>query len=138
MAAVQMAMLARMPYPIVRDAVIAHLTFAEGLGALLSNVAPRPRWTSLNSSILKIDRVPVTEPPTTGECSFVGLNAGEANMISRHFLPKAAAMVPRQRDGVRGGGKGRPIVLLHGNPTSSYLWRNVSHCSHWAVASPPT
>jgi pyruvate/2-oxoglutarate dehydrogenase complex dihydrolipoamide dehydrogenase (E3) component len=42
MAAVQMAMLAKTPYPIVRDAVIAHLTFAEGLGPLLSNVAPRP------------------------------------------------------------------------------------------------
>lgn len=42
MTAVQMAMLAGMPYPIVRDAVIAHLTFAEGLGALLSNVAARP------------------------------------------------------------------------------------------------
>src|SRR5712672_1807571 len=42
MAAVQMEMLARTPYPIVRDAVIAHLTFAEGLGPLLSNVAPRP------------------------------------------------------------------------------------------------
>jgi len=27
---------------IVRDAVITHLTFAEGLGPLLSNVAPRP------------------------------------------------------------------------------------------------
>ena len=22
-------------------------------------------------------------------------------------------------------GEGAPIVLLHGNPTSSYLWRNV-------------
>lgn len=22
-------------------------------------------------------------------------------------------------------GKGEPIVFLHGNPTSSYLWRNV-------------
>ena len=22
-------------------------------------------------------------------------------------------------------GQGRPVVLLHGNPTSSYLWRNV-------------
>ena len=22
-------------------------------------------------------------------------------------------------------GKGDPIVLLHGNPTSSYLWRNI-------------
>jgi pyruvate/2-oxoglutarate dehydrogenase complex dihydrolipoamide dehydrogenase (E3) component len=42
MTAVQMAMLARTPYPIVRDAAITHLTFAEGLGPLLSNVAPRP------------------------------------------------------------------------------------------------
>ena len=22
-------------------------------------------------------------------------------------------------------GQGRPVVFLHGNPTSSYLWRNV-------------
>jgi pyruvate/2-oxoglutarate dehydrogenase complex dihydrolipoamide dehydrogenase (E3) component len=41
MAAVQMAMLARAPYPMVRDAVITHLTFAEGLGPLLSNVEER-------------------------------------------------------------------------------------------------
>jgi len=41
MAAVQMAMLAKAPYPMVRDAVIAHLTFAEGLGPLLSNVGER-------------------------------------------------------------------------------------------------
>ena len=38
MAAVQMAMLAKAPYPVVRDAVIAHLTFAEALGPLLSNI----------------------------------------------------------------------------------------------------
>jgi len=41
MAAVQMAMLAKAPYPMVRDAVITHLTFAEGLGPLLSNVEER-------------------------------------------------------------------------------------------------
>jgi pyruvate/2-oxoglutarate dehydrogenase complex dihydrolipoamide dehydrogenase (E3) component len=41
MAAVQMAMLADLPYPRLRDAVIAHLTMAEGLGFLLSNVPPR-------------------------------------------------------------------------------------------------
>jgi pyruvate/2-oxoglutarate dehydrogenase complex dihydrolipoamide dehydrogenase (E3) component len=38
MAAVQTAMLARLPYPRLRDAVIAHLTMAEGLGPLLSNI----------------------------------------------------------------------------------------------------
>jgi pyruvate/2-oxoglutarate dehydrogenase complex dihydrolipoamide dehydrogenase (E3) component len=41
MAAVQTAMLAELPYPKLRDAVIAHLTIAEGLGPLLSNVPAR-------------------------------------------------------------------------------------------------
>jgi pyruvate/2-oxoglutarate dehydrogenase complex dihydrolipoamide dehydrogenase (E3) component len=40
MAAVQTAMLAELPYPKLRDAVLAHLTMAEGLGVLLSNVPP--------------------------------------------------------------------------------------------------
>jgi pyruvate/2-oxoglutarate dehydrogenase complex dihydrolipoamide dehydrogenase (E3) component len=38
---IQTAMLAELPYPKLRDAVIAHLTTAEGLGALLGNVPPR-------------------------------------------------------------------------------------------------
>ena len=38
MAAVQMAMLAGLPYPMLRDAVLAHPTMAEGLGSLFSNV----------------------------------------------------------------------------------------------------
>lgn len=41
MAAVQMAMLSGTPYQTVRDAVIAHLTFSEGLGPLLANVPAR-------------------------------------------------------------------------------------------------
>ena len=41
MAAVQTAMLAELPYPKLRDAVIAHLTIAEGLGFLLANI-PSP------------------------------------------------------------------------------------------------
>lgn len=41
MAAVQTAMLAGLPYMSLRDAVLAHPTMAEGLGALLSNVVPR-------------------------------------------------------------------------------------------------
>jgi pyruvate/2-oxoglutarate dehydrogenase complex dihydrolipoamide dehydrogenase (E3) component len=40
MAAVQTAMLAKLPYPVLREAVIAHLTMAEGLGLLFSNVPP--------------------------------------------------------------------------------------------------
>ncbi|MEI9916353.1 MAG: FAD-dependent oxidoreductase [Methylovirgula sp.] len=38
MMAAQTAMLAGLPYPKLRDAVIAHLTMAEGLGPLLGNV----------------------------------------------------------------------------------------------------
>jgi pyruvate/2-oxoglutarate dehydrogenase complex dihydrolipoamide dehydrogenase (E3) component len=41
MTAVQTAMLAELPYPRLRDAVITHLTMAEGLGRLLSGVPPR-------------------------------------------------------------------------------------------------
>jgi len=40
MAVVQTAMLARMPHTGLRDAIIAHLTMAEGLVALFSNVPP--------------------------------------------------------------------------------------------------
>jgi pyruvate/2-oxoglutarate dehydrogenase complex dihydrolipoamide dehydrogenase (E3) component len=41
MAVIQTAMLAGLPYPRLRDAVIAHLTIAEGLGPLLANVPRR-------------------------------------------------------------------------------------------------
>ena len=41
MVAVQTAMLAKLPYPKLRDAVITHPTIAEGLGPLLSNVPAR-------------------------------------------------------------------------------------------------
>jgi pyruvate/2-oxoglutarate dehydrogenase complex dihydrolipoamide dehydrogenase (E3) component len=37
-AAVQTAMLAELPYPKLRDAILAHPTMAEGLGSLFSNV----------------------------------------------------------------------------------------------------
>jgi len=40
-AAVQTAMIAGLPYPRLRDAVIAHLTVAEGLGPLLESVPAR-------------------------------------------------------------------------------------------------
>jgi hypothetical protein len=43
MATVQAAMLAELPYPKLRDAAVAHLTMAEGLGPLLSNVPPLTR-----------------------------------------------------------------------------------------------
>ena len=41
MAAVQIAILAKLPYQTLRDAVLTHPTMAEGLGSLFENVAPR-------------------------------------------------------------------------------------------------
>ena len=41
LAAVQMTMLAALPYPRLGDAVLAHPTMAEGLGFLFANVPPR-------------------------------------------------------------------------------------------------
>ena len=40
MGAVEMAMLGNLPYQRLRDAVITHLTIAEGLGSLFANVPP--------------------------------------------------------------------------------------------------
>ena len=40
MTVVQTAMLAKLPYTALRDAVIAHLTIAEGLGFLFADVPP--------------------------------------------------------------------------------------------------
>ncbi|SVD62045.1 uncharacterized protein METZ01_LOCUS414899, partial [marine metagenome] len=48
-------------------------------------------------------------------------------VASNDLHPRANITV----DGVRisyvdtGDPRGRPIVFLHGNPTSSYLWRNI-------------
>jgi pyruvate/2-oxoglutarate dehydrogenase complex dihydrolipoamide dehydrogenase (E3) component len=41
LAAVQTAIMAELPYTKLRDAVIVHLTFAEGLGPLFAGIPPR-------------------------------------------------------------------------------------------------
>ena len=41
MATVQTAMLAELPYTVLRDAILAHPTMAEGLGSLFENVPTR-------------------------------------------------------------------------------------------------
>ena len=40
-------------------------------------------------------------------------------------LVKSAVLVNGRKMSYHESGSGRPILLLHGNPTSSYLWRNV-------------
>src|SRR5262249_58937920 len=49
---------------------------------------------------------------------------GKANMISAAYKKKRRRVLGSEMAYVEVG-KGDPIVLLHGNPTSSYLWRNV-------------
>jgi pyruvate/2-oxoglutarate dehydrogenase complex dihydrolipoamide dehydrogenase (E3) component len=41
MAAVQSAMVGRLPYTVLRDAIFAHPTMSEGLNQLLANVPAR-------------------------------------------------------------------------------------------------
>src|SRR5262249_507087 len=49
-----------------------------------------------------------------------------AEMISAAFpFPKQRRRIVGREMAYVEVGKGDPIVLLHGNPTSSYLWRNV-------------
>ena len=43
MAVAQTAMIAGLPYPKLRDAILAHPTMAEGLGPLFANVPPLPK-----------------------------------------------------------------------------------------------
>src|SRR5689334_23928202 len=51
---------------------------------------------------------------------------GEGNMISAAFpFQKQRRRIDGREMAYVEVGKGDPIVLLHGNPTSSYLWRNV-------------
>jgi haloalkane dehalogenase len=42
-----------------------------------------------------------------------------------HLAPKKALDILGRKMAFFEEGEGRPIVFLHGNPTSSYLWRNV-------------
>ncbi|MRS62979.1 haloalkane dehalogenase [Larkinella terrae] len=54
------------------------------------------------------------------------------NQQNNPVLAKTASLPPKKRQPVLGyemayveSGSGDPIVFLHGNPTSSYIWRNI-------------
>jgi hypothetical protein len=71
-AAGQMAMLAKAPYPTVRDAVIARLTFAEGLGPLLSNVPPFAKAYAQRSRLWTSNARPAKAIPTVRSNPHIG------------------------------------------------------------------
>jgi transposase len=58
MATVQTAMMAGLPYPTMRDAILTHPTMAEGLGLLFENVPPR------SASTMRYRVVTAAAPPT--------------------------------------------------------------------------
>ena len=45
--------------------------------------------------------------------------------ISPAPLAKTTVRVAGKTMAYHEQGEGRPVVFLHGNPTSSYLWRNI-------------
>ena len=55
LAAVQTAMIAELPYTKLRDAVIAHLTYAEGLGPLCAGIPERPARADERAPSISID-----------------------------------------------------------------------------------
>jgi haloalkane dehalogenase len=51
-------------------------------------------------------------------------------LSSKPYAAKAFADIDGARMAYIDAGAGKPIVFQHGNPTSSYLWRNVMpHCA---------
>ena len=57
--------------------------------------------------------------------------------ISIQPLPKKAVEVNGYKMAYAEIGEGNPVIFLHGNPTSSYLWRNIIPYvadSHRAIA----
>ncbi len=69
--------------------------------------------------------------------AFASLNPTILRANSQAALPKKRMTVLGQRIAYSDQGQGRPVVFLHGNPASSYLWRNIiPHVSgnHRAIA----
>jgi len=68
-------------------------------------------------------RVANTDGPTLAY-GLAGLD-GDADVSALERYPKKYTNVLGKRMAYVDVGEGAPIVFLHGNPTSSYLWRNV-------------
>lgn len=65
----------------------------------------------------------LTTPPSSHARPIVG---GDRTMLTSTFpMQKQRAQVLGRTMAYFDVGQGDPIVLLHGNPTSSYLWRNI-------------
>ena len=56
--------------------------------------------------------------------------------ISEKELEKKFVEVLGKKMAYHERGEGNPIVFQHGNPTSSYLWRNIIPCLLYTSPSP--
>jgi pyruvate/2-oxoglutarate dehydrogenase complex dihydrolipoamide dehydrogenase (E3) component len=74
MAAVQMAMLAGLPFTTVREAILTHPTMAEGLGTLFANVRPSRRR-----------RLPAAVAAGIGAALLLGASALTASVLLRRY-----------------------------------------------------
>jgi len=97
MATVQAAMLAGTPFTMLRDAILAHPTMAEGLNALFSGVKPAAQKKT---------------QPSAGAVP---------NVAHRHVLADGINVFYREA-----GPQNAPVVLLlHGFPASSFQFREL-------------
>lgn len=72
------------------------------------------------------DIVPIRmESTENGEVMFLQGMDGDSDVPAIERYPKQTKEVLGKRMAYVDVGEGDPIVFLHGNPTSSYLWRNV-------------
>jgi pyruvate/2-oxoglutarate dehydrogenase complex dihydrolipoamide dehydrogenase (E3) component/pimeloyl-ACP methyl ester carboxylesterase len=98
MAVVQMAMQAGAPYTVLRDAILAHPTMAEGLNSLFSSVKV--------AAVGGADQDASKMPPRTAVHQ---VEADGVEVFYREAGPKDAPVV----------------LLLHGFPTSSFQYREL-------------
>ena len=80
-------------------------------------------WESVDYKEIIPIRVETTDGPALAY-TLAGLD-GDVDVSGLERYPKKHTQVLGKRMAYVEAGEGDPIVFLHGNPTSSYLWRNV-------------
>ena len=90
MAAVQTAMLADLPYPRLRDAILAHPTMAEGLGSLFANVPPHSRRGCSALPGQRQKEITMTSKLAGKIAVVTGGSAGIGLGIAKHFAGEGA------------------------------------------------
>jgi pyruvate/2-oxoglutarate dehydrogenase complex dihydrolipoamide dehydrogenase (E3) component/pimeloyl-ACP methyl ester carboxylesterase len=118
LATVQTAILAGLPFSVLRDAILTHPTMAEGLNALFANVRPATDATispSAGASQPRDHKVPAVvahEPVATADSARISTRRVEADGVSVFYREAGAPHAP-------------VVLLLHGFPASSFQFREL-------------